>query len=111
MRQLSLIRESPFAPSYDSTLLNLPTQVNYNVQALKIPNFLHPQSPDLQLLGEILANVYYHKEIREKGGAYGGGCRLGDGVLNFYSYRDPNFEKTFESFQNGVFRVSEGKFR
>lgn len=30
---------------------------------------------------------FLHREIREKGGAYGGGARLGGGLFSFYSYR------------------------
>lgn len=31
---------------------------------------------------------FLHTEIREKGGAYGAGARLGrDGMFTFYSYR------------------------
>lgn len=37
-----------------------------------------------------MSNEILHREIREKGGAYGSGCRVGDGVINFFSYRDPN---------------------
>ena len=45
-----------------------------------------------------MSNDALHKEIREKGGAYGGGCRSGDGVINFFSYRDPNLHKTLNAF-------------
>lgn len=30
---------------------------------------------------------FLHGEIREKGGAYGGGARMGGGLFSFYSYR------------------------
>lgn len=43
-------------------------------------------------------NVVLHKEIREKGGAYGGGCKMGDGVLHFFSYRDPNIDETYTAY-------------
>ncbi len=40
--------------------------------------------------------MYLHKEIREKGGAYGSGCKYSaDGYLAFYSYRDPNHLQTY----------------
>ena len=40
----------------------------------------------------LLTHKYLHKEIREKGGVYGGGASYSamDGVFTFYSYRDPN---------------------
>lgn len=30
---------------------------------------------------------FLHGEIREKGGAYGGGAKIGGGLFTFYSYR------------------------
>lgn len=30
---------------------------------------------------------FLHGEIREKGGAYGGGAKMGGGLFTFYSYR------------------------
>lgn len=46
---------------------------------------------------------YLHPEIREKQGAYGGGLRLtDDGVLAFYSYRDPEDLKTLDTFDNSA---------
>lgn len=38
----------------------------------------------MTLVSELLANKVLHKEIREKGGAYGGGSRVGDCTINFY---------------------------
>jgi len=49
--------------------------------------------------------------IREKGGAYGAGCALDEsGLISFYSYRDPQLEKTFENFEKCVQNVIDGKF-
>ncbi|CRK18032.1 hypothetical protein BN1708_012208 [Verticillium longisporum] len=41
-------------------------------------------------------DLHLHHEIREKGGAYGGGAysRALDGLFGFYSYRDPNPQNT-----------------
>jgi Zn-dependent M16 (insulinase) family peptidase len=52
----------------------------------------------LQILSQLLTHKYLHHEIREKGGAYGGGAysRGLDGVFGFYSYRDPNPQNTME---------------
>ena len=58
--------------------------------------------PNLQIISQLMSNIVLHKEIREKGGAYGSGCRIGEGVLNFFSYRDPNVDKTFSAFNMAV---------
>ena len=47
----------------------------------------------------------------EKGGAYGSGAQQGsDGVWRFYSYRDPNTDKTMDTFQGAVEWATEGNF-
>ena len=35
----------------------------------------------------MMTSKFLHGEIREKGGAYGGGARMGGGLFSFYSYR------------------------
>lgn len=46
---------------------------------------------NLAILSRLLPPLHLHKEIREKGGAYGGGSSFSrlDGLFTFYSYRDP----------------------
>jgi hypothetical protein len=41
---------------------------------------------------QAISTSYLHREIREKGGAYGGGAGASpvEGVFAFSSYRDPN---------------------
>lgn len=42
----------------------------------------------LKILARLMTAKFLHTEIREKGGAYGGGARLSrDGVFTLYSYR------------------------
>ena len=44
-----------------------------------------------------------HREIREKGSAYGSGLKMGlNGVLSFYSYRDPNLQNTLDVYDRSV---------
>ena len=51
------------------------------------------------------------REIREKGGAYGGGSQIHpNGLFSFYSYRDPNLLQTYDAFQRSVDWASAGKF-
>lgn len=51
-------------------------------------------------MADYLTNNQLHREIREKGGAYGAGCsvRSFKGALNMWSYQDPNILKTFNVF-------------
>ena len=42
----------------------------------------------LVVLGRLLTTKFLHREIREKGGAYGGGVMASQpGALKFFSYR------------------------
>jgi Zn-dependent M16 (insulinase) family peptidase len=51
---------------------------------------------------QILSSCFLHREIREKGGAYGGGCSLSsDGTFTLTSYRDPHLARTLSTFQEG----------
>ena len=56
------------------------------------------------MLAAVLRNGYLHSEIREKGGAYGGGAihDWANGVFKFYSFRDPNLLDTFAAFEKSL---------
>lgn len=81
-----------FSPSPNNALFELPFSTNYLGGAIKTVKFGHPDSFALTILAKLLKSQYLHREIREKGGAYGGGCSYSSstGILSFYSYRDPN---------------------
>ncbi|KAK4127889.1 hypothetical protein N657DRAFT_566291 [Parathielavia appendiculata] len=70
----------------------LPYQVYYGALALPTVSYTSPDGAPLQILASLLTHKHLHHEIREKGGAYGGGAysRAVDGIFGFYSYRDPN---------------------
>lgn len=53
----------------------------------KLSHALPPVSLSLNILARMMTAKYLHGEIREKGGAYGGGARMGGGLFTFYSYR------------------------
>ena len=65
----------------------------------------------MQVLAHILTNGYLHGEIREKGGAYGGGASFGaNGVMSLYSYRDPNLVPTLQHFNDSIQWILDNKF-
>merc|ERR1719394_515821 len=57
-----------------------------------------------------MSRKYLHREIREKGGAYGSGARLSPGVFSFFSYRDPRSLETLDVFKECVEWASDGLF-
>jgi len=70
----------------------LPYQVYYSGVALRTVPYVDNAGPALQILAQLLTHKHLHHEIREKGGAYGGGAYSQglSGLFGFYSYRDPN---------------------
>lgn len=82
----------------------LSSAVASSVHIVKVPGYNNPASAHLSLASEILDNQTLHKEIREKGGAYGGGShnKPRGGYFSFYSYRDPSIQKTLKTFSRSV---------
>ncbi|KAK3904979.1 Metalloenzyme, LuxS/M16 peptidase-like protein [Staphylotrichum tortipilum] len=80
----------------------LPYQVYYGALALPTVSYTSPDGAPLQILSSLLTHKHLHHEIREKGGAYGGGAysRAIDGIFGFYSYRDPNPLNTIKIMRN-----------
>ncbi|KAH6626121.1 Metalloenzyme, LuxS/M16 peptidase-like protein [Chaetomium sp. MPI-SDFR-AT-0129] len=80
----------------------LPYQVYYGALALPTVSYTSPDNAPLQILSSLLTHKHLHHEIREKGGAYGGGAysRAVDGIFGFYSYRDPNPTNTIKIMRN-----------
>jgi len=89
-------------PRHQAWLMS--TQVNFCGEAHPTVPEDHPDSAALSVLAGILSNAYLHGQLREKGGAYGGGAThdSANGVFRFYSYRDPNLMRTFGIFEDAV---------
>jgi Zn-dependent M16 (insulinase) family peptidase len=84
------------------TFFPLPYQVYYGALAVPGVPYTSAAGAPLQILAQLLTHKHLHHEIREKGGAYGGGAYSGglDGVFGFYSYRDPNPQNTIDIMRN-----------
>lgn len=80
------------------------TQVNFCAQAHAAVPWTHEDSPLLAVLSGVLRNGYLHPQIREKGGAYGGGASYDadNACFRFYSYRDPRLQETYDVFDGAV---------
>lgn len=84
------------------TFFPLPYQVSYSALALPTVAYNHPSSAPLQILSQLLTHKHLHHEVREKGGAYGGGAYSKglSGLFGYYSYRDPNPQNTMKIMQD-----------
>jgi Zn-dependent M16 (insulinase) family peptidase len=69
-------------------------------QTLPTVPIQHKDAPALAVLGKMLRSLYLHREIREKGGAYGGFSLYNpeNGLFSLASYRDPHIVRTLNVF-------------
>ncbi len=90
--------------NHSDTAWLIATNVYHNASAYPAVTANHPDAPALMVLAPFLRNGYLHSNIREKGGAYGGGASFDSNVaaFKFFSYRDPNCQATFEHFKNSI---------
>ena len=86
--------DTPAPPSArtSKSFFPLPYQVYYTAQVFPTVPYTHPFSGPLGILAKLLTHKHLHHEIREKGGAYGGGASAAPlgGTFALSSYRDPN---------------------
>lgn len=86
--------------------------VSYVAKVVPAMRLGHPDAPALALLSRILKSVFLHREIREKGGAYGGLSlyQAETGLFCFASYRDPHVLNTLKAFSDAVSQAKKGMF-
>jgi Zn-dependent M16 (insulinase) family peptidase len=77
----------------------VPFPINFTAQSVPTVPYTHQDSAPLRVLASVLSSKFLHTEIREKGGAYGGGAVAGSGTFTFYSYRDPKNLETFSVYR------------
>jgi hypothetical protein len=78
--------------------------VAYDVAAWPTVPYIHPDASALHVLSHYLRNTYLHRELREKGGAYGGFASASSegGHFAMMSYRDPHIVRTFRVYRDAV---------
>jgi len=81
-----------------------PLPVAFNVRGFKTVRYTHPDAPALLVLANYLRDTFLHRELREKGGAYGAMAQASTGSGTFYmaSYRDPNVTRTYDTFDRAA---------
>jgi hypothetical protein len=74
----------------------LPISTNFVAMVAAVPPRNWNRSANLSVLAKLLGPLYLHREIREKGGAYGGSASFSliDGLFSMSSYRDPDPVRT-----------------
>ncbi len=88
------------------------TAVSFVAKTLKAVRMDHAHAPALAVIGKLLRSRYIHREIREKGGAYGGFSIYNpeDGLFSFGSYRDPHIVNTLKVYEGAASFIRSGRF-
>ena len=95
-------------PKVESQARIIASPVAFTARGLRTVVF----SPYLLIATELLENVVLHKEVREKGGAYGSGATYAPstGNFHFYSYRDPHLTRTISVFTQALETIAKVSF-
>jgi len=72
----------------------------------------HEDAPALAVISKILKSSFLHREIREKGGAYGGFAiyQLENGLFAYGSYRDPHIVNTLKVYEDASAFITSGDY-
>lgn len=91
---------------------NVNVPVAYVARVFRTVPCGHPDCAPLLVLAKLLRANFLHREIREKGGAYGGlaGYNTDGGLLSLLSYRDPHLLRTLDVYRQAVEWASRGEF-
>ncbi|KAI8930255.1 peptidase M16C associated-domain-containing protein [Entophlyctis helioformis] len=96
---------STMPPKFDVQNYPMDLGINYTARAFPGVPYVHQDAAALRLLASLMTTHFMHRELREKGGAYGGGARYGalEGVFYFMSYRDPpRAQRTLDTYDAAV---------
>jgi Zn-dependent M16 (insulinase) family peptidase len=80
--------------------LTIPSQVNFVGKAGNLYQAGYRHHGSITAIMNLLDSTFIHEKVRAQGGAYGGFCVFDpySGVLTYLSYRDPNLQRTVESY-------------
>ncbi len=86
--------------------------VSYVTRSFRTVPYCNPDAAVLNILAALLRANFLHREIREKGGAYGGLASNSNdgGIFSMLSYRDPHLERTLGVYEEALEWVKKGEF-
>lgn len=88
------------------------TAVSFVAKAFETRRMNHPDAPVLAVISKLLKTKFLHREIREKGGAYGGFSmyQLENGLFYYGSYRDPHIVNTLWVYEAAADFIQNGAY-
>jgi len=86
--------------------------VSYVTRVFRTVPLVHEDAAPLKILAALLKANFLHREIREKGGAYGGMANSSSegGLFSMLSYRDPQLLRTLDVYEQALQWVQSGDF-
>ncbi len=86
--------------------------VSFVAATFKTVTLGHEDAPTLSVISKMLRSMYLHREIREKGGAYGGFAIYNSetGLFSFGSYRDPHIVSTLNVYDHASDFILSGEY-
>ena len=108
--QIMAVEEFKSQPLQQGVIWSLP--VNYVTRVYRAVPYTHTDSAALMVLAKLLRAEFLHREIREKGGAYGGlaGYNAEAGQFSLLSYRDPHILRTLQVYEQAIDWAVAGEF-
>lgn len=117
--QLGMGKTAGFAPP-DVPFQNTPVRegwstassVSFVASVFETQSLTHEHAPALAAISKMLRSLFLHREIREKGGAYGGfaSYQPENGLFCFGSYRDPHIVNTLNVYDAAADFITSGDF-
>ncbi len=88
------------------------TAVSFVASVFETEKLHHEDAPALAVISKLLRSTFLHREIREKGGAYGGfaGYQMESGLFYFGSYRDPHIAQTLAAYDAAADFITSGHY-
>jgi hypothetical protein len=86
--------------------------VSFVAGIFKTVTMTHEDAPALSIIAKLLRSMYLHREVREKGGAYGGFAVYNseEGLFGYASYRDPHIFSTLNAFNGAADFIRSGDY-
>ena len=88
------------------------SSVSFVARVFETARMEHEDAPTLAVISRIIRSLYLHREIREKGGAYGAFALYNpeDGIFCYVTYRDPHIYSTLKVFDNTADFIRSGNY-
>lgn len=101
-----------FEPFLYQAYLTVPGPLNHVIESYMGVPLMDKSYPSLLVLSELMTHKILRHELCEKSSALDAGCKVDarTGTISFYSNRDPENLKTFNTFEKSMQRVSSENF-